>query len=215
MRYYLLTSDDYTEAYRRLMKMRVARHGAGSAVGGTSLGIGRLQFEFMTENGLSPDSTLLDLGCGSLRGGQYYIPYLAAGNYVGMDISREAIDAGIEMVGQEALDAASAEFIVNDDLRFEEVDREFDRIIAQSVLTHLPEAPIRELFEHLPTVLSDDGVFFATFFDETRKSTTKDYCYAPRRLTELAAEYGLQAVTLAPEEYPHPRGQRMLNITHM
>src|SRR5205807_6035012 len=55
-------------------------------VGGAWEEIGRLQFEFLTGNGLKPHHRLLDVGCGALRGGLHFIRYLDEGNYVGVDL---------------------------------------------------------------------------------------------------------------------------------
>jgi len=56
--------------------------------------IGQLQFNFLVEQGLLPYHTLLDVGCGCLRGGVYFVPYLENGHYFGMDINESLIEAG-------------------------------------------------------------------------------------------------------------------------
>jgi len=52
---------------------------------------GNIQFQFLIQEGLKPELTLLDIGCGPLRAGLLFIKYLAPGNYTGIDISQEAI----------------------------------------------------------------------------------------------------------------------------
>ncbi|HTR18374.1 MAG TPA: hypothetical protein VMH91_00090, partial [Candidatus Paceibacterota bacterium] len=44
------------------------------------------QLERLIAHGIKPQHTLLDIGCGYLRGGQYIIDYLEEGNYTGTDI---------------------------------------------------------------------------------------------------------------------------------
>lgn len=65
-------------------------------VGGKWEEIGRLQFEFLVQQGLKPSHCLLDIACGSLRGGVHFIRYLQVGNYLGIDKERRLIEVGIE-----------------------------------------------------------------------------------------------------------------------
>jgi hypothetical protein len=58
------------------------------AVGGLWDEIGRLQFDYFVSQGLVPHHRLLDLGCGSLRGGVHFIAYLDPDRYSGVDRSR-------------------------------------------------------------------------------------------------------------------------------
>ncbi|WP_123619165.1 class I SAM-dependent methyltransferase [Halorubrum sp. CSM-61] len=205
------TSDDNTEAYRRLMKYRIENFGPDESVGGFEDDIGQLQFDFLKRQGLSPSDTLLDLGCGVLRGGRFYIPYLEQGNYIGMDISPDAIEEGKKIVGHE-IEKKQPQFYVNDDLKFADVAEEADYIIAQSVFSHLPKEDIRECFTHLHRVLDTDGVFYATFSDE-EDDRDKNFAYPNGELIDLAEDCGLNATLLTLEEYPHPYGQRMLEIS--
>jgi hypothetical protein len=57
------------------------------SVGGLWEAIGRLQADFLVSPCLQPHHHLLDIGCGSLRGGAKLISYLDAGNYVGTDLN--------------------------------------------------------------------------------------------------------------------------------
>jgi hypothetical protein len=47
--------------------------------------VGRMQFEFLLREGLQPHHHLLDIGCGSFRGGRFVIDYLQEGHYFGID----------------------------------------------------------------------------------------------------------------------------------
>jgi hypothetical protein len=44
------------------------------------------QIQFLTARGLKPEHSLLDLGCGVLRGGIPLIRYLDPGRFVGLDV---------------------------------------------------------------------------------------------------------------------------------
>ena len=212
MRWYRLTSDSYPEAYRKWVEYRIESDGPREAVGGEDLGIGDLQFDFMTGHGLTETSTLLDLGCGTLRGGQFYIDFLEPGHYVGIDLSRDAIESGKELLPDRLLREKSPTFYVNDDLKFQQLNREFDFIIAQSVFTHLPKSDIVECFENVDKILSTDGVFYATYFDNHSYNNQRLFWYEPSWIEATAESAGLRARTLPEEEYPHPRNQRMLEL---
>src|SRR4051794_18522910 len=56
---------------------------------------GRRQLDFLVSHGLQPSDVLLDIGCGSLRAGKYFIPYLEREHYLGFDKHRALIDAGL------------------------------------------------------------------------------------------------------------------------
>ena len=49
------------------------------------------QINFLKSHGLSPDKTLLDLGCGTLQGGIPIIDYLDVGHYFGIDVRSRVI----------------------------------------------------------------------------------------------------------------------------
>ena len=51
----------------------------------------QFQIDFLLRMGLQPDEDLLDLGCGTLRGGIPMIEYLHAGKYVGVDVRAEVL----------------------------------------------------------------------------------------------------------------------------
>lgn len=199
----------HTEGYRRLMRYRITHLGPEQAVGGFDHDIGQLQFEFLKEEGMKPGDTLLDIGCGTLRGGRYAIPYLDDGHYTGIDISGLALEEGVGQL-EGLVGERGATLIVNDGLTFREVPGRYDYALAQSVFTHLPVNQIDECLSNIGRVV--DGAFYATF-SPGPQSSPKDFGYDETALVELAERHG-HAATVVPEaEYPHPRGQRMLRIT--
>ena len=63
----------YDESYIQ-EQLRLGKH--RQVVGGMWDEIGALQLEFLQGRGLQPDDLLLDVGCGSLRGGVKFVEYL-------------------------------------------------------------------------------------------------------------------------------------------
>jgi hypothetical protein len=69
----------------------IRRLGHRDYIGGMWEEIGRLQFNFLRQQGLTPSHCLLDIGCGALRGGVHFITYLEPGHYLGLDKEKTLI----------------------------------------------------------------------------------------------------------------------------
>ena len=137
------------------------------SVGGLWDEIGALQADFLKSRGLKPHHHLLDVGCGSLRGGVKLISYLDAGNYVGTDLNASLLKAGYEIeLAKAGLThklprsnlVADAEF----DLSW--CPMRFDFALAQSVFTSLPLNFLRVCLERLPTFVVPGGRFLVSLF---------------------------------------------------
>ena len=203
--------EDYLNAYSKHTDYRVERD-PYSAVGGMWEEIGKLQFDFLVNNSLQPNHRLLDIGCGTLRGGRHFIKYLKAEKYSGIDISPKTIEYGKQLVKQEGLAEKQPRLLVsnNKDLTFREFDGEiFDYLLAQSVFTHLKPESIYECFQNIGRIMSQDSVFFFTFKEasEFKQTGLKDFCYPFSFFQSLADKYGFNLMDLS-GEYKHPRGQR-------
>ena len=197
------------------------------AVGGMWDEIGRLQFNFMVEMGLEPHHRLLDIGCGSLRGGVHFIEYLEPGNYYGMDKDRGLIDAGMAIeLPKAGLGDKQATFSVNSEFAFHVFKTTFDFAIAQSLFTHLPWNSIVTCLYRVRNVLVPDGRLYATFFTITEyiedwskpvmhpggivTHPDKDpYHYDPTML--MGHVHGLDSEYIG--DWGHPRGQYMMEYT--
>lgn len=53
-------------------------------------------FNLLTNNGLRQHHKLLDIGCGSLRLGRLFIPYLNRGKYIGVEPNKWLVSEGIK-----------------------------------------------------------------------------------------------------------------------
>lgn len=204
----------YREFYAAAVDERAVRD-PKEAIGGLWEEMGRLQIEFMTRRGMLPRHRLLDVGCGSMRAGRHFVRYLDPGHYVGLDISAAILEAGRRVLREEGLADRGAVLIQNHDLRFAEVaGQSFDWVLAQSVFSHMPLEDIDECLRHVPAVMAPGATFFATFLDggdRTELSADRmDFYHPLAELQRLARGAGLSATVT--EDYPHPRGQRMLAL---
>jgi SAM-dependent methyltransferase len=139
--------------------------GHRQAVGGLWDVMGKLQLDFLVEQGLQPHHYLVDVGCGSLRGGIHFVRYLEPGHYFGLDISGRLLSAGRSELKRAGLSGRDATLLKDEGFHFGHFDRQFDFAIAQSVFTHLPLNVIMRCVSEMETALLPGGRFFATFFE--------------------------------------------------
>jgi SAM-dependent methyltransferase len=207
---------DFLEAYARHTDERVAKD-PHQAIGGAWEEIGQLQFDFLKRRGLQPHHRMLDVGCGTLRGGRHAIRHLEPGHYTGMDISPKALEYARELVRKEGLAGKRPRLVLSKrkDLQFREFAGEkFDYMLAQSVFTHLMPEHIQECFAHIGGIMNDRSTFYFTYGhgDEYRQTGLKNFKYPFSFFEELAARHGFRVEDCS-AQYPHPRGQRMVALT--
>jgi len=145
----------------------IAKNEHRVCIGGAWDEIGPMQLAFLQRRGLTPDMTLIDIGCGCMRGGVHFAAYLEAGNYYGIDISQALLDVGYDV---ELRDAGLQHKVPRSNLRRSlrfELDGfgvSFDVAIAQSVFTHLTWNHFKLCLFKLTEVTTPNSVFYATFF---------------------------------------------------
>jgi SAM-dependent methyltransferase len=180
-------------------------------VGGMWDEIGRLQFDYLVSEGLRPHHYLLDIGCGALRGGRFFIEYLEYGRYYGLDRHVDLIHAGISELG--SLYAAKEPTLWGSD-SFDMVFHadSFDYALAQSLFTHLTPGLIALCFANLRQVIAPDGVFYATYFEGTGPNPSEPHDHGRFEYTraEMEAFGGDRWKTEYVGDWGHPRGQVMV-----
>ncbi len=201
----------------------VERVKARKFVGGHWEALGKLQEDFLVEQGLKPEHRFLDVGCGSLRAGVRLVDHLEPGHYYGIDINPEAIRIGYDWVPTDeqrerlpvtnlhATDRFDADFGVK-----------FDMAIAQSVFTHVSLNDIRLCLYRVAKVMAPGGRFFATFnerredypLDGTRgkRYTEKNVYWQYRQDLRWVAEFSPWEFRYI-GDWGHPRNQRMVEYT--
>jgi SAM-dependent methyltransferase len=210
----LARRGDYLVAYARDTDRRV-KEDPHAAVGGMWDVIGPLQFQYLKKYGLAPHHRMLDIGCGTLRGGRHFIKYLDPERYVGVDMSPAAIQFAHKLVADENLTEKRPRLEVSKgDLKFADFAREtFDVLLAQSVFTHLPAENIDECFVHVGRVMKYTATFFFTFCeaDEAVRHEWKGFHYPFSFFEDLARCHGFHVELMT--DYDHPRSQRIVRMT--
>jgi SAM-dependent methyltransferase len=198
------------------------------AVGGMWDEIGKLQFEFLVREGLKPEHLLLDVGCGSLRGGVHFVRYLEPGRYFGIDMNKALLDAGWSVLRKNKLMHKKPTLVEMSDFNVSSLGRDFDYVLAQSVFTHLPLNSIIRCVMNIDKVLVRGGRFYATFFEIPEGKRNLGPVMHPRANgTELATYFDkdpyhydfetfkwvCDGTNLRVErigEWGHPKDQRMM-----
>jgi len=190
-------------------------------VGGRWEELGQLQFDMMVRKGLQPSTCLLDIACGSLRGGRIFIDYLDPGCYLGIDREAELIRKGTENeLAEGVMQEKAPQFVVSDSFEFDSFSRKPEMSLAFSLFTHLTEEDIRLCLRNLRHFVDLGHTLFATHFDadgrvsagNPNKSQSLDHFEHSRaRLDEIARGLGWQ--TQAIEDWEHPRQQSLMQFT--
>jgi SAM-dependent methyltransferase len=120
------------------------------------------QFQFLRSSGLQPHHHLLELGCGTLRGGLPIIEFLLEGHYWGIDVRPVALEEAQKELAEAGLGDKRPELILTGDLSAVKLGRTFELIWAFSVLPHLEDGILRSAFGCVKRHLDEEGRFLAT-----------------------------------------------------
>ena len=175
------------------------------------------QFNLLTLLGLREHHYLLDIGCGSLRGGKLFIPYLLPERYCGIEPNPWLISKGIEEeIGWDIICIKKPRFDSNDGFNCNVFDKKFDFILAQSIFSHASWDQISKCLYEAKKVMKPKSIFVATFVEgeQNYKGTEWVYpgcvTYTYNYLEFLIQRRGMCCARI---DYPHPNMQTWILIT--
>jgi hypothetical protein len=151
---------------------------------------GRKQLAFLLEQGLSPSSRLLDVGCGALRIGYWAMRLLDPGHYFGIEPNVAMRNVGLSMVEDEVLERAKPQFSENEDFDFSVFGEQFEFVFASSIWTHASTEQIQAMLASFAVSATPDGVFLTSYHPVSSVWRQLSVRY-PRSAHELAVRVPL------------------------
>ncbi len=175
--------------------------------------VAQTQFNLLTCLGMREEHYLLDIGCGSLRGGRLCIVYLLPGHYFGIEPNRELLEQGMEKeTGRGLIELKQPRFSHDANFTCTTFGREFDFINAQAIFVHAAPAQIRRCMSEAQTCMKPLSFFVANFSEGENNSTHEGWTYPEHQkyrlswMEEAAAEARL---TCTPIDWFHPSSPGM------
>ena len=188
---------------------------------------GRLQLGTLLRLGLRPQSKLLDIGCGCLRGGYWLIHFLDAGCYFGIEPHRQRLELGLSLLLEPGLAAAKRpRFDSNADFDIAVFGERFDVFLARSNWTHASKPQIQRMLDGFRRDGAPGALFLTSYLpagqgaeDDYRGSTwvgTSHECDVPgvirHDLTWIRSECAARSLVVEERPEDDYGGQRWLVV---
>jgi cyclopropane fatty-acyl-phospholipid synthase-like methyltransferase len=130
---------------------------------GTTEVSGELQFELLKREGCTPDSKVLELGCGHLHAGVPLMRYLKKGNYVGVDPNEWLRQHAMKKHHvRQLVEEKQARFLSVDTFDASSLAIKFDFILSHSVLSHCAHWQLEQFIRNSSKVLAPGGKILAS-----------------------------------------------------
>lgn len=164
-----------------------------------------MQFCVLAGLGLREHHYLLDIGCGSLRGGRLLIPYLLPDRYCGIEPEAWLIEEALRYeLGHDIVEIKRPRFSATADFDLGVFGQTFDYIMAQSIFSHAALPQIERCLRAAVDVMHDHSIFIATY-----RPGEKDYAgtewvypgcvwYRMETMVRVAHEAGLTCKVYKP-----------------
>ncbi|ACD84122.1 SAM-dependent methyltransferase [Methylacidiphilum infernorum V4] len=140
--------------------------------------MGATQFRLLCALGLRAHHRLLDFGCGSLRAGKLFIPYLDKGNYFGIEPASWLIKEALRKeLGKDIIRIKQPHFNHNRDFKTDVFGVDFDYILAQSIFSHAGRDLILKALKNFARSLKSQGLIAATFIEGEEDFEAEGWIY--------------------------------------
>lgn len=125
---------------------------------------GRRQFVALLNEGLCPESRVLDIGCGCLRTAYWLIRFLDPGCYHGIEPDRRRVEHGLNhLFTPELVRAKQPQFDFNPNFASSVFATKFDYFLAGSIWTHASKSKIEATLESFLRDSIPTGVFLTSY----------------------------------------------------
>ena len=186
----------------------------------------RFQIDFLRKHGLEANHRLVDIGCGTLRGGIPLIKLLQTGHYTGIDVREEVLELAREELREAGLEDKQPNLIHSTALSTLELDNKTEYMWAFAVLIHMDDDALNGCLSFVAKHLTPDGAFYGNVnIGEKDNGNWQGFPVVHRPMAwyiQTAERFGL-----VPEDVgsllelghddgrPEPQSRRMLRFTHI
>lgn len=123
------------------------------------------QLNLLRMNGLKPNHTLCDIGCGPLQGGVAFIRYLEPNGYTGFDIQPDRIEAAKTQIARHRLAPKRPQVFLSSNFGREELSTAtFDFFWASQILCYFNDEAMHSLLETVSQRMKPGGKFLGDIF---------------------------------------------------
>jgi len=171
--------------------------------------------------GMTPEDTLLDIGCGALRLGHKAVPYLKPGHYWGTDASLALMRHGRFTELPDPSTLPEDHLIEDAHFAFPGIPDSITLALAFGVFTHLPQSALQTALASLRRFPNLRATLFTVFLSETPGPTRQPDGVVthpdrpPYHLPEAQIAAAIRAAGFTPARQPLllPRGQVLWTAT--
>lgn len=136
---------------------------------------GEIITKWLKELGMTPESRVLDIGCGNLNTGVHLIRFLNPGRYVGIDVNGWLVNAALEQFPD--LPAKAPRFLWNSEFDASEVGVTFDFVVSHSVMSHMAHDQFPQALAAVRAVVDEGAVWLSSFRADQFNSLAKEWVY--------------------------------------
>jgi SAM-dependent methyltransferase len=166
------------------------------------------QFNLLTSLGLREHHYLLDIGCGSLRAGRLFIPYLQPEHYCGIEPNSWLIKEGIQNeCGYDLIALKKPSFDSNYEFQSTMFRRKFDFVLIHSIFTHATQKQITNCLSETVRVIKPNTVFAVTFIEGSEDYEGDEWVYpnvVAYKMSTMQALMERFDLCFQPFDWPHP-----------
>lgn len=148
---------------------------------------GKWQFQFLLSEGVDENRRFLEIGPGGFRLAQHLIPYLRSGNYYAVEVSKQGLDWGWNLLEPESR-GKNPKLFWGGDFQFSVLDFQPEVVWAHSVFTHLNWNHIGQCLDGLRQVVGENCRFYATYFRCTGNQWNSQP-YGPSKKKKLSGKH--------------------------
>lgn len=131
---------------------------------------GRLLLIALIRRGLTPESQVIDVGCGALRAGYWLIHFLDADRYHGIEPAQERLAAARSMLLEPGVEErCRPHFAYNDDFDLSSVGVAPDFVLARSIWSHAAKPQIVAMLDSFRQISKPGSLLLASYHPAGRR----------------------------------------------